>query len=146
MEQKKGKALATSYQVTSKGNVEIEMFLQTQKYKSIKCNTKSDWKVWKYFWVSPKEWGLLKTYLPLCWSPLCLSVFSIIIIFVSVRPQDGAKHDLCTVFLSCLHESPRLRMHFHYSAAKCIQVLSEREQWQTWRLYIQHQRFLRWLV
>ena len=47
MEQKKGKALATSYQVTSKGNVEIEMFLQTQKYKSIKCNTKSDWKVWK---------------------------------------------------------------------------------------------------
>ena len=82
MEQKKGKVLATSNQVTSKGNVEIEMFLQAQKYKNI----------------------------------------------VSVCPQDGAKYDLCTVFLSCLHESPRLRMHFHYSAAKCIQVLSEREQ------------------
>ena len=38
----KGKALATSNQVTSKGNVEIEMFLQAQKYKNIKCNTKSD--------------------------------------------------------------------------------------------------------
>ena len=38
----KRKALATSNQVTSKGNVEIEMFLQAQKYKNIKCNTKSD--------------------------------------------------------------------------------------------------------
>ena len=42
MEQKKGKVLATSNQVTSKGNVEIEMFLQAQRYKNIKCNTKSD--------------------------------------------------------------------------------------------------------
>ena len=35
MEQKKGKVLATSNQVTSKGNVEIEMFYKRKNIKTL---------------------------------------------------------------------------------------------------------------
>lgn len=123
----------------------LKYFCKRRNPKTLNVRTGATEKHRSSFITHWKKWGSLKIYLPMSWSPVCSSVFSIIITlspFVNKWYQVRAVYS----FLSCLHEGSRERMLFHYNASKCLQVMLQRERWHTWRLCIQDQRFLQWLV
>ena len=82
--------LSLNEEATSKHEVEIETFLEEQKWKNTQCKTKSDLNALEKFCESLKESRAIEN-IPADELDLLLSKF-----FISVRKQNGTKYEPST--------------------------------------------------
>ena len=82
--------LSLPEEATSKGEVEIEKFLQSRNKKNTQYTTKSDLNAWKKFCESLKESRAIEN-IPANELDLLLSKF-----FISVRKQNGTEYEPTT--------------------------------------------------